>query len=87
MEETREKRSGCYGALGESKGDPFRNLWATVMKDALDMLNAGSEQGRWFFTSPYSNFKWICTVLELDFESVKKKVLDPNKLRNDFRWK
>lgn len=55
-------------------GDPCRNLWASVVKYALNCAKAGDKESLNFFKSSYSSLPWICTMLGLDLDDVREGV-------------
>lgn len=56
----------------------YRNLWAAVLKQAVkdakrNFNNSTSSPGLWFHSKSHAvgSFLWICSVLNIDPESVK----------------
>ena len=74
-----------------SSGDPYKNLWAAVVTNALKDLdrkvNIGPKGKRihtqihrrdaiHFFRSRYSSLPWICKAIGIPIEYVKRRAED-----------
>lgn len=58
-------------------GNPYRNLWARVIQQAVDDLSSPKkyDSGYWFFTSNQSNFEWICKEMGFNAQQIRNKLL------------
>jgi hypothetical protein len=65
-------------------GNPIRNMWASVIRRALDDLKMApvvknkrkwviDRQSMWFFEGDTSSLPWICRALDIDVGAVRKK--------------
>lgn len=68
--------------------DPYRNLWAAVMLNALENLSSKkhSDSALHFFRSHHGMFVWICDALGLPKETIRKRAEQKRKL-TEKRWK